>query len=341
MRKTSLFIFFFILIAVNTSVAGNLGMKKAKPQSKVFWHSYIQLEANTAFENSYYIGIHRLKFWLGSTPAFSQHWSYKVQVLFATQKKEKLFLQDAYGKYRNKSGVSIIQFGQFVPKFSLQRFQPDYLIPSVNRANVINAVIPDGTMGVRDIGVQYNLKPDHKKLEINFGFFNGYGIKVYHFSNKGYLLTQNLSYTIPGKKSQWKFGYSVMYRKAFDLPLKNILPDSVLFSGNDFRIDLYGLFNSRYLNVQAEYLRAWLNSNPADGYYVLTTIKPSQKNHIYLSYDKYNDLIDSTNNKPWYVIGYNYLINKFNLMVTLDTRFRDDGGRMKNVTSLQFQMFLH
>ncbi len=342
MLKKRLFIIGLLsLFTLNVTFAGNLGMKKVQPQNKIYWHGYVQFEANSAFKDTYYMGVHRLKFWLGSAPAFSQHWSYKVQVLFTTRNKEKLFLQDVFGQYRNKSGVSSIRFGQFIPKFSLQRFQPDYVIPSIDRANVIDAVIPDGTLGVRDVGLQYNLKAARKRLEINFGIFNGYGIKLYKLSNKGYMFTHNLSYSIKGKTSLWKIGYSVMYRKAYNLPLKEILPDSILFSGNDFRLDFYALFNSHHFDMQAEYLRAWLNGQTVDGYYALATIKVNNKNHIYVSYDKYNDLVNSTNNKPWYVAGYNYLIKNHDLMLTLDTRFQGDNGKLKNITSLQFQLFFH
>ena len=330
-----------LVLAVNVVFADGLGKQKAKQTDKVVWHSYVQLWANTDFDQSYTMALRRLKFWLGSGPAFSEHWSFKVQALFTSLGHEKFFLQDVFGQYRNKSGASSIRFGQFIPKFSLQRFQPDYLIPSVERANVINATIPNGTLGVRDIGFQYTLKAAQKHLEVNFGVFNGYGIKQYRLNYSGYLLTHNLSYTVKKPHALWKFGYSVMYRKAEELQLKHLLPESVLFTGNDFRFDLYVLFNSKYFDLQGEYLNTWLNGQRAYGYYGLATIKMNPKNEIYLSYDKYKDLISTRDDHPWYIAGYNYLIKKHDLMLTLDTRFRKENGSLKNITSLQFQMFFH
>jgi len=329
------------LLMVQIGFAGGLGKQKPKPKDAVVWHSYVQLWSNTDFNGSYTMAIRRLKFWLGSGPAFSEHWSFKVQALFTSLGHEKFFLQDVFGQYRNKSGVSSIRFGQFIPKFSLQRFQPDYLIPSVERAAVINVGIPDGTLGARDMGFQYTLKAAQKHLELNFGIFNGYGIKQYRLSYSGYLLAHNLSYTVARKNSQWKFGYSVMYRKAVDLQLKHILPDSVLFSGNDFRFDVYILFSSRHFDMQAEYLNGWLNGNHFDGYYALATVKINPKNEFYLSYDKFQDLVSTTDDGPWYITGYNYLIKKHDLMLTLDTRFRKETGRLRNIMTLQFQMFFH
>jgi hypothetical protein len=339
-KKIRLTILVFLL-AVQVGFAGGLGKQKPKPTDKVVWHSYLQLWTNTNFDGSYTMALRRLKFWLGSGPAFSDHWSFKVQALFTSLGHEKFFLQDVFGQYRNHSGVSSIRFGQFIPKYSLQRFQPDYMIPSVERANVINATIPDGTLGVRDMGFQYNLKAAQKRLELNFGIFNGYGIKDYRLKYKGYLLTHNLSYTIKKPKALWKLGYSVMYRKAVDLPLKHVLPDSVLFTGNDFRFDLYAMFNSKYFDLQAEYLNTWLNGQHVYGYYGLATIKINPKNEFYVSYDKYKDLINSRDDHPWYIAGYNYLFKKHDLMLTLDTRFRKDKGNLKNITTLQFQIFFH
>ena len=315
--------------------------KAARPTDKVVWHGYAQFWANTDFDNTYSVALRRLKFWLASGPVFSDHWSFKVQGLFTSLGHEKFFLQDVYGQYRNKSGVSSLRFGQFTPTYSLQRLQHDFLIAPIERANIINILIPDGTLGVRDLGFQYTLKAAKKHLEVNFGLFNGSGIKQYRLNYSGYMLTHNLSYTIRKNKALWKFGYSAMYRKAVGLQLKHILPDSVLFSGNDFRFDVYALFNIPRFKVQAEYANAWLNGERASGYYALATGKINKKNEIYLSYDKYNDLINTTTNNPWYIAGYNYLIKGHDMMLTLDTRFRKDNGVLKNITSFQFQMFFH
>ncbi|VAW30341.1 hypothetical protein MNBD_BACTEROID07-1964 [hydrothermal vent metagenome] len=333
--------YYLIVLLLVTVTFPTLAQTATRPTDKVEWHSYVQLWSNTNFNRSYTMALRRLKFWMGSGPAFSEHWSFKVQALFTSLGHENFFLQDVFGQYRNKSGVSSIRFGQFIPKFSVQRFQPDYLIPSVERAAVINVGIPDGTLGARDMGFQYTLKAAQKHLEVNFGVFNGYGIKKYRLNYSGYLLIQNLSYAVTGKNTLWKFGYSVMYRKAEGLQFKHILPDSVLFNGNDFRCDVYALFNSKHLDIQAEYLSGWLNGERFYGYYALATVKINPKNEFYLSYDKFQDLISTTDDGPWYITGYNYLIKKHDLMLTLDTRFRKETGRLRNIMTLQFQMFFH
>ncbi len=305
----------------------------------VEWHSYTQLRAASNFDDYTNFSVRRLKFWIKSKPEFSKHWSFKAQAIFMSLQKEKFFLQDIFVDYR--WGNSSIRFGQFIPKFSVQRFQPDYLIPSVERSRPVMFLIPDGTLGVRDIGAQYNLHDNKKRLEFNAGIFNGYGIKYYRFDNQGIMLTHNLSYTFALNKSKLRLGYSVMYRKADELQLLRILPDTVLYSGDEYHWNVYALFTSKVFNFQAEYFQANLSNGIAEGYYGLATIKLNPKNQIFLTYDLYESIYASDLNKPQVNIGYNYLMDDYKMMLTLDTGFREVGGKLSNITVLQFQLFIH
>jgi len=325
-----------LLLVLTATTAMAEGKQVAK---KVDWHSYTQLRFATNFDSYNNFSVRRLKFWIKSGPGFSKHWSFKAQAIFMSIQKEKFFLQDAYGQYRWKN--SSIRFGQFIPQFSLQRFQPDYLIPSSERSRAVTLLIPDGTSGVRDIGIQYNLTAAKKRLQFNIGLFNGYGIKEYRFNNSGFMVTQNLSYRIPLKKSSLQFGYSVMYRKTENMAFPGILPDTVSYTGNDFRFNLNGLFTSKVVDVQAEYLSATMDTATASGYYALTTVKFNEKNHAYLFYDHYTSEYGSTTNAPWYIAGYNYLFKAYKIMLTLETGFQRAGGQWANRTVLQFQMFFH
>ena len=313
--------------------------EKENSSPKIIWHSYMQLRGTTDFEGDNNFSVRRLKFWIKPSPSLSKRWDFKVQAIFMSVMKEKFFLQDVYVKYRFWN--SNLQFGQFIPKFSLQRFQPDYLIPSAERSRAVSLLIPNGTLGVRDIGIQYNLKTAKQKLELNAGVFNGYGIKDYRFNNKGILLTHNLSYTFELPKSKIKAGYSVMYRYADDINFAKIFEDTLLYSGNDFRFGLYSMFNSRHFDIQAEYIRAFFENSYSDGYYALATIKFTEKHQMFLSYDGFfSSEINSLNN-PWYIAGYNFLIKEYKLMLTLDTRFSKQGEKLKNITVIQFQMFIN
>lgn len=239
MRK--LFIILFLAIGIHVSALNNENVKK------VDWNGYTHLRFATNFDDHNNFAIRRLKFWIKSSPGFSKHWSFKTQVLYSSFSKEKLFLQDVFGQY--SFGNSAIRFGQFNPQYSLQRFQPDYLIPATERARAVNLLIPNGTLGVRDLGVQYNLKAASGKLTVNAGLFNGYGIKDYRLNNSGIMVTHNLSYRFPLKKSFLQVGYSVMYRKGEDLFLPGIVPDTARYTGNEFGFDLNAMFKSKVFKI--------------------------------------------------------------------------------------------
>lgn len=322
------------LLALSTATA-----QDAQRLKKADWHSYTQLRFATNFDNYYNFSVRRLKFWIKSGPGFSKHWSFKAQAIFMSLQKEKFFLQDVYGQYR--FGKSSIRFGQFIPRFSLQRFQPDYLIPATERARAVNLLIPDGTMGVRDIGILYNLNAAKNNLRFNIGLFNGYGIKQYRYNNSGFMVTQNLSYHIPFRHSSLQLGYSVMYRKGDYLYLPGIVPDTVTYTGSDFRFDVNVMFQSNMFDVQAEYLQANLDTTTANGYYALATIKFNSKNHVYVMYDHYTNDNQSSLNDPWWIAGYNYFFKSYRIMLTLETGFQQVGTKWNNRTVLQFQMFFH
>ena len=327
-----------LLIIVNSSIT--IGQNNL--ENKISWNGYAQVRTTTNFNNYNNFSIRRLKFWLKSGPEFSKHWSYKFQAIFLSAKNEAFTLQDIYGQYNWKN--SSVRFGQFLPQFSLQRHQPDYKVPSTERARAISFLIPGaglGASGGRDIGIQYNLSALEGKLKFNVGVFNGYGVTNFQYKNSGYMLSQNLSYEFNVSKSKIKLGYSVIYRDAHDLKLRTIIPDSITYSGSDFRYVFYGMIKSKLIDFQAEYIHATLSDGSADGYYGLLTVKPNAKNHVYLLYDSF--MSDNTffNNNPWYFAGYNYFFKGYNTMLTLETGFQQLNNNWENRTTLQLQIFLH
>ncbi|NOX86932.1 MAG: hypothetical protein GXO86_13380, partial [Chlorobi bacterium] len=175
----------------------------------------------------------------------------------------------------------------------------------------------------------------------NIGLFNGYGIKEYRYNNSGIMATQNLSYRIPFKHSSLQFGYSVMYRKAGNLYLPGIEPDTAFYSGDEFSFDVNGLFKSKVVDIQAEYLQANIDKATANGYYTLVTIKINAKNQTYFVFDNYRKGYESKLNGSWYITGYNYLFKKYDIMLTLETGFQETEEKWNNRTVLQFQMFFH
>jgi hypothetical protein len=308
-----------------------------KSTSKVTWNGYAQLRFTNNFNDVNSFAMRRMKLWVKFTPEFDNHWGYKVQTTITSIQNEKFMLQDVEAFYQITHFK--LNLGQFVPHYSLQRFQPDFTIPLTERAEVINALIPNGTLGARDIGIEGNYTSTTQKLQTWLGIFNGHGIKDYKLDNEGILLTQKTAFEI--FNNHLYAGYSIMFRRADQLRLSHIMPDSVIYSGNDFRYNLFTQWHSKMWNVQAEYLQANLDGKIADGWYLLANVNLG-KNQLVASWNKYNDVIESTVNDPEFHLGYNYLANGDKLKLMLDNGIIvDDDAINEYFMTLQLQLFFN
>jgi len=304
---------------------------------KMNFHGYTQLRFTSDFNDVNSFSMRRMKLWVNSTPDFNEHWGYKLQTTITSFQTEKFLLQDVMVNYRQ--GQFKINMGQFVPHYSLQRFQHDYEIPLIERASVINALIPNGTLGVRDIGVEGNYTSSNKTIETWLGIFNGYGIKEYRFDNSGIMLTNKTALHLFNQ--HFTTGYSAMYRKADKLQLKSVLPDSIKYSGDDVRFNVFAKFHSKKIDIQAEYLWGKLNRDIADGYYVLAALNLG-KNQVVASWDQYKDLIESTDILSMIHLGYNYLFYQDKLKIMFDNGVQINNGSLKNYfASIQLQIFFN
>ena len=327
--------YILILLFAFTTTVG-IAQENAKPKS-VVWNGYSQLRFTSNFNDVNSFAMRRMKLWLHSTPNFNEHWGFKVQTTLTSLQTEEFVLQDVEAIYRDKQFK--INIGQFVPQFSLQRFQSDAIVPLTEREMVIKKLIPNGTLGGRDIGVQGNFQSHDKKLETWVGVFNGYGIKEYRFDNSGILLTHKTAVHV--FHNQLTAGYSLMYRKADKLKLSAVLPDSVSFSGNDFRENVFALYQTQKFSVQGEYLWASLNGKVADGYYLLAKMNLG-KEQLVASWSQYSDLIDNTADSPIVHVGFNHLFDSDKLKIMLDNEFQIDAGNIQDYFSVvQFQLFFN
>ena len=101
------------------------------------------------------------------------------------------------------------------------------------------------------------------------------------------------------------------------------------------------MYKSKLLELQAEFLNADLNGSNAHGCYFLSAININ-KNQIVLSIEDYNDLINETTDKPYYRIGYNYLVKGYKIKLSFDNYFQTNTGKIENYySSIQLQIFLN
>lgn len=311
---------------------------QAQTESKsepVEWDGYTQLRFISNFNDVNSFAMRRLKLWMNSTPDFNKHWGFRLQTTITSNQNEKFFLQDVMAYY--KQGQFKINMGQFVPNYSLQRFQPDYAEPLTERANVINDLIPNGTLGVRDIGVEVEYASKNNHVNSWLGLFNGYGIKEYRLNNSGFLLTHKTAFEFFDK--HFYTGYSVMFRKSDKITFTGILPNSVSYSGSDFRYNLFAQWHTDNFNIQAEYLRANLDGKTADGWYILSNVNFG-KNQVAASLEKYNDLISTTGDNPVCHLAYNYLLKGDKIKLMYDNSVQIAGKSLKNYYgTIQIQLF--
>ena len=331
MRNSKYILLFFLMTGTVQLFAQNTDLPK------VAWNGYTQLRFSSNFNDVNSFAMRRMKLWVKSSEDFDPHWGFKVQTTITSFQNEKFLLQDVLADYRTENFK--FTFGQFIPHYSLQRFQPDYEIPLTERSAVINALNPSGTLGVRDIGAEAKFTAKNKVLEAWLGIFNGNGIKEYRLNNRGILLTQKTQATIIDQ--HLRVGYSLMYRKADQLKIHFVLPDSVTFSGDDVRFNLFAEYHNRDFQIQAEYLWASLNRQITDGWYVLAKYNIN-KNQIIASWNQYNDLIKTTNDAPVVQLGYNYAIKGDKLKLMLDNGFQIDNGSVSHyLTTIQIQLFFN
>ncbi len=308
-------------------------------QQKINWNGYLQFRFSDNYINQTEFSVRRAKFWLnGSIPEQEGTWSYKLQAIFHQQVKFQFLLQDVLVSYKiNNLDVTA---GQFVPNFSLQRKQPDYVIPLDERANVVNALVPGAETMARDIGVELKLG-DNKNGSFSFGFFNGNGAN--NVSNqRNFLYVNHASlYFIHHSESKLELGYNLSYRAAHNLKFDKIFGNNFSFSGNDLRFGIEGKFNLGEFEFQSEYIEAHLGNLKAYGYYALADYLINSKNLITLSIEQLNDLNLSTIDDPWYVIGYSYLVKGNDIKVSLDDRVQFGTNKTNTLTTLQIQYFFN
>ena len=323
-----------ILITVFFTVIINFSLF---PQQKNNWNGYLQYRVSDNYSGQTNFSVRRAKFWLnGNLPFESKQWSFKLQAIFFNKQNFLLELQDAFVNFKTVNYA--ITAGQFVPDFSLQRKQPDYIIPFTERADVINGIIPASETMARDIGIQ--IKHTGRLGGLSFGFFNGNGAnsvsekRNFLYVNRGYL---NVNFV----GGNFQTGYSLAYRKDDRLMFKHLLGSGITFSGKDFR---YGLdFKLKLLgfDFQTEYLEAHLGNYTARGFYTLADYRISSGNLIALSVEQLNDLNPSTTDEPWYKVGYTYFIKANKIKLSLDNGFQILSNKLNSLTTIQLQYFFN
>jgi len=305
------------------------------------WNGYLQTRFASDFDKSTEFIIRRAKLWIYGDVPKADFISYKVQMNYRSFKDDALILQDAYADVRLKN-YGKIRVGRFVPDFMLQRMQPDYKIPVLERALVINSFVHNEKQMARETGFTYLFQNDTLPLHFSIGVFNANVDKPTHSKDNFLLYTSRFTYKIINQKNIWlNIGGSAAYRHINKTTLTTIYKsDSIIISGDDFRWGLEAQFHWDNFELQGEYLEANINKNKANGYYALANYTFLKKYQAVILTEKYNDLNPTTNDNSLYGVGFNYQITGKTKLMT-DLKIQKSATKLNYLGEIQLQIFFN
>lgn len=293
----------------------------------------------------------------GPVPGIA-HLSFKVQGIFRNAASGAFVLQDVFADYGGPR--TKIRVGQFVPAFSLQRSQPDYLVPLIERAAVVETLIPGArTMG-RDIGAQVFLAPGSQAVHLDLGLFDGSGANRPASREGDFLTTGRFTLAANvGSGAKASLGGSVAWRRTHGADVGVLSTAGPSFAGSDFRWGGDARLAGPGWEVQGEYLHADLAGDASEGFYVLGDLAVSRRDELALSVQQLKTPAAAVRSDPWYVAGFTHLFGgeefrapagrpgrsararplPTKLMGDVRCRFAD--GKATMGAAVQFQVFLH
>lgn len=309
-------------------------------QQKVDWGGYLQTRFSDDFRSNTGFSIRRAKLWIDGPVPDVTNLSFRMQGIFRYQTSGTFMLQDVYGEYRLPFGI--VRAGQFVPDFSLERSQGDAYIPIIERAAVVNALIPSGDTYARDIGAEFVFQPKGSGLHMSLGVYNGNGGNTKSNEDRQVLYTNRTTYDVRFTDSlSWTSGFSVAYRDKRDLSFPSVLGSGRTFSGRDFRWGLETHLKSGSWEVQGEYIQADLENEKSYGYYAFGDYDLDSMNQVVLSTEKLDVVNPSCATEPWYIVGYSHFFNGQKEKIMVDARTQYLVDRTNYGATLQFQFFFN
>lgn len=301
------------------------------------WGGYAQVRF-TGGRDSLGFSVRRAKLWVAGAAPFARGISYRVQALFKPAAAGALTLQDFWVSYG--TSATTIRVGQMVPDFSLERSQADATIPLIERAGVVNTLIPSATTGARDIGAQITLQPGRTLGHVSVGVFNGNGGNAAGNEDKRFLATGRAVWAARlDEGDTLTLGGSAAYRKTGGLVFQQILGRTTPFVGEDFRWGAETRLAGRRYELQSEYLHARLGGEAAWGWYVLGNYRLAPEYALAGSVEQQALPNVGAGRDPWYIAGVTRYVRGDQAKVMLDARAQPTPGGTRWATAVQTQLF--
>ena len=303
----------------------------------VTWNGYVQarLAAGPAREGGF--SIRRAKLWVKGPTPFTEALSFKVQGIFKRSAGSAFVLQDVYGEYAFGSGA--LRFGQLVPDFSLQRSQPDALVPTSERAAIVDAMIPAAETGARDVGAELLLgrgSPWH----VSLGIFNGTGRDAEDFTDRRPLVTHRATVAIPlGGDVRLTVGESFALRTVTEARYRRIMGADPAFTGRDLRWGAEARLSSDAFSIQGEVIEARLEDRVAHGWYALGHAYLGARAALTGSVEWFDDLDPDTESATLIAAGFTRLLSGDDAKILVEVRTRPGAADHATQFLTQFQLF--
>jgi phosphate-selective porin len=308
-------------------------------QAQLTWGGYLQSRFSSDFHTTTGFSIRRAKLYTTAVAPFDTNLTARMQAIFRWQNAGTLTLQDVYAEYR----LPFVSFraGQFVPEFSLQRLQPDAAMPVVERALVVDALVPSAETYARDIGAQLALYP-LSHWRVTFGAFNGNGGNQCGNNDRQLLYVARSTFQASLSESiQLHLGASFAYRNKSAMTFKKIFGTTMPFSGRDARWGGEVRLASPRWSLQAEYMQANLEARNASGYYILASVFLDRTNEFAGLVEQLHDLDPTTNDAAWYGAGWNHYFSANKFKTQFAVRIQPSSGINQYAATLQLQLYTH
>lgn len=350
-------------------VAGSrmLATENHSPEkTKLHLNSYFHLRYSYAdHSNANPWSLRRFK--LYAKIKISTRWLFAWQFIYKRNHNHKtddhIYLQHLYLKYAWRDAIQF-KFGQFKPPFGWERFQPDYLLPNIERARVIDKLIPAGSLGAsfaRDYGFQLegHLPGHFVKYEVAAMAGSGANTNISLQNGPLWVIrlgtSRNLPFFLFQEPPVATLQVAVSGRKTDDLDFTDQLTgaDKSIFkhfAGKDRRMNIALILRHGGTQFVSEYLTAQftpLNGcgpRLADGYYFQLNQKMRDRWQIFVKYQRFDpdhSVINSAD-MSWTTIGLSFHLkqqgNRLMFSYTHKTERRD--ASKNDVMMLQYQYFL-
>lgn len=326
--------------------SAGLSAQSLAAQETPAWHGYTQVRYGRADPTTGF-SIRRAKLWMtGPVPGVSRV-SFRVQGIFRNGAAGGLVLQDVFADVGVFRGT--LRVGQFVPAFSLERSQPDYLVPLIERAAVVETVIPGArTMG-REVGAQLSMASRSGAVDVAVGLFNGSGGNRVPGVDGDFLTTGRLLLSTRfGAGMHASFGGSVAWRRTHGTDVGSLHTAGSGFAGSDFRWGGDVRLGCSGWGIQAEYLHTELEDQVSRGFYVLSDLAVTPRDNVTLSVERL-DTPTTVRSEPWYVAGFSHLLGNSNpagsasafpTRLMGDVRYQVTNGKPTVEGAVQLQVFI-